>query len=183
MRLLLLLLLMSVVLCSSGCSHVMSETLRKQVDTTVSYHDLAAKPDIFVGKTVMVGGVLERISGAGDVTTLEVARLELLSNGVPDDYSASTERFFAISAELIDPARYSPGNLVTIIGEVKGRKTVSRNGVDYSYPLLTIREIRFFRSSYDMPDLHPNPYQPVAGDDRFILSPPGLPGGEPRKFR
>lgn len=175
-------ILAGIMLLCSGCGHVMSEGGRQQVDTTIPYKTLASKPESAVGKTVMVGGILAGISGGGDVTTLEIAQLDLFSNGVPDEFSASTGRFLAISTELIDPLQLRPGALVTLIGTVKGKKVQGRDGSDYSYPLFAIKEIRFFRPSGDMPDLHPNPYSQTVGDKRFILSPPGLPEGEPRRL-
>lgn len=170
------------VVFSTGCSHVMSEESRKQVDASISYQVIAAKPDSNVGKTIMVGGILAGIRGSRDVTTYEIAQLELLSNGVPDETSASGGRFLAVSTELSEPLVHPTGSLVTLVGIVKGKKIEQRDGADYPYPLLTVKEMKFFRPSRDLPDLHPNPYQPVVGDERFILSPPGLPGGEPHKL-
>lgn len=177
-----ILLLAGMITVCSGCSHVMSNAARQQVDSTLPYQTLATKPESAVGKTVMVGGILAGVSGGGDVTTLEIAQLELFSSGVPDEFSASGGRFLAVSTELIDPLIYRPGSLVTLIGVVKGKKTVTRDGADYHYPLLSIKEMRFFRPSSELPDLHPNPYSSTVGDKRFILAPPGLPQGEPRRL-
>lgn len=178
----LIVFLASMAMFCSACSHVMSDAARQQVDSTVTYQTLATKPESAVGKTVMAGGILAGVSGGGDVTTLEIAQLELFSSGVPNEFSASGGRFLAVSTELIDPLIYRPGNLVTLIGVVKGKKIQTRDGADYHYPLLSIKEIRFFRPSGDLPDLHPNPYSSTVGDKRFILAPPGLPQGEPRRL-
>lgn len=163
-------ILITIIYCS-GCSHVMSDSRLKQVDSTISYKKLAAKPDSYIGKNVLLGGILENVEGGSDITTLEITQLNLFSNGVPNETYSSVGKFFAISTKLIDPVIYRPGNLVTIIGEIKGKKNISINGEEYSYPLLSIKEIRFFRPSKPFPNLHPNPYQSNVGDDRFIQTP------------
>lgn len=165
----------------NGCAHVMSEENLKLVDTTITYGDLSRNPDVFVGKTVLVGGIIAGVRSSGDVAMLEVSQLELFNNEVPDEDSKSGGRFLAISTELIDPVIYRPGKLVTIIGEVKGRKVQKIDGVDYPYPLISAKELRLFRASEQGPD-HRNPYQNQFGDDKFLRRPPGLADGEPRRL-
>jgi outer membrane lipoprotein len=112
---------------------------------------------------------------------LEVAQLELHSNGVPDESSHSGGRFLVVSGELLDPVFYRPGSFVTVIGEIKGQKIQKLGGADYRYPLISAKEIRLFREP-DASIARPvNPYQNQVGDDKFLLRPPGALEGEPRK--
>ena len=171
-------LMLLFLLC--GCSHVISESSLKLVDQSVSYRDLQTRPEAFVGKTVLVGGVIAGLESSGDISTLEVARLELLKNGVPDEQSRSTGRFLAVSSQLIDPMFFRPGHLITIVGEVKGRKVRKLNEADYPYPLIAIREMRQFRASEAFAPPW-NPYQNQFGDEKFLGRPPGLTDGEPRR--
>ena len=173
--------IMSTLLFLSGCAHVMSETNLKMADQSIRYSDLNAKPEAFAGKTLLLGGVVAEVRGSDDVIMLEVAQLELFKNGVPNEDSRSGGRFLAISTELIDPMVYRPGKLVTIIGEVKGKKIQKIDGVDYPYPLIAVKELRLFRPSEPLSD-NRNPYQNQFGDDRFLGRPPGLSDGEPRRL-
>lgn len=173
--------ILSTMLFMSGCAHVMSDTNLKAVDQSVRYNDLSAKPEAFAGKTVLVGGIIAGVRGSDDVIMLEVAQLELFKNGVPNEDSRSGGRFLAISTELIDPVVYQPGKLVTIIGEVKGKKVQKLESVDYPYPLISVKELRLFRPSEPLPDNY-NPYQNQYGDDKFLRRPPGLADGEPRRL-
>ncbi len=175
-----ILTILTTMLLFSGCAHVMSETNLKMVDSSISYADLKARPETYAGKTVLVGGIIAGVDSSGDVLMLEVAQLELFKNEVPNDSSRSGGRFLAISTELIDPVIYRPGKLVTIIGEVKGKKIKKIDGVDYPYPLISVKEIRLFRSSEPMPGTY-NPYENRYGDDKFLGRPPGYPEGEPRR--
>ncbi len=173
--------ILSTLLLLSGCAHVMSDTNLKAVDPTVHYKELSAKPEAFAGKIVLVGGIVAGVQGSDDVITLEVAQLELFENGVPNEDSRSGGRFLAISTELVDPIIYQPGKLVTIIGEVKGKKIQKIEGVDYPYPLIAVKELRLFRASEPLTGNY-NPYQNQYGDDRFLRRPPGLADGEPRRL-
>lgn len=173
--------ILSAMLFLSGCAHVMSDANLKAVDQAVSYTDLSAKPEAFAGKIVLVGGIIAGVRGSDDVVMLEVAQLELFKNGVPNEDSRSGGRFLAISTELIDPVVYQPGKLVTIIGEVKGKKIQKLESADYPYPLIAVRELRLFRPSQPLAGSS-NPYQNQYGDGKFQGRPPGLPDGEPRRL-
>ena len=173
--------ILSTMLFLSGCAHVMSEANLKFADQSIRYNDLNAKPEAFAGKTLLLGGIIAGVRGSDDVIMLEVAQLELFKNGVPNEDSRSAGRFLAISTELIDPVVYQPGKLVTIIGEVKGKKIEKIDGVDYPYPLIAVKELRLFRPSEPFTN-NSNPYQNRIGDDRFLRRPPGLADGEPRRL-
>ncbi len=165
-----------------GCAHVMSETGLKLADRSVPYVEVRNNPEKLAGKLILVGGVIAGTQSSGDVIMLEVAQLELLNNGVPDEFSKSGGRFLAVSAELIDPLIYQPGRFVTIIGEVKGRKIQPLDGADYPYPLISVKELRLFRPSEPFATYPNNPYQSQVGDGKFMLRPPGPAEGEPRRL-
>lgn len=164
-----------------GCAHVMSEQGLALADRSITYADIKKNPEALAGKTVLVGGIIAGTRSSGDVMQLEVAQLELLSNGVPDESSKSSGRFLVVSGELLDPLFYKSGSFVTIIGEIKGQKVQKFEGADYRYPLVSAKEIRLFQSSEVSLERPTNPYQNEIGDKRFLLRPPGNLEGEPRK--
>lgn len=159
---------------TGGCAHVMSEAGLATVSRSVTYADIRKNPEVLAGKSVLVGGIIAGIYSNGDVMLLEVAQLELLSNGVPDETSLSEGRFLATSGELIDPLFYQPGLLVTIIGEIKGQRVQKLEGADYRYPLISAKEMRLFRASDNSSNRSKNPYQNEFGDGRSMLRPPGV---------
>lgn len=179
MKILFLLLLVMVAI--GGCAHVMSETGLKLADRSITYAEVKKNPEKLAGKVILAGGIIVGTQSSGDVIMLEVAQLELLNNGVPDEFSRSGGRFLAISSELIDPFIYRQGKFVTIIGEVKGRKIQKLEGVDHPYPVISVRELRLFRSSEPFATYPNNPYQHHIGDEKFLLQPPGPAEGEPRR--
>lgn len=164
-----------------GCAHVMSEAGLAGVDRSIPYAEIKKNPETLVGKSVLVGGIIADTRSSGDMMQLEVAQLELLSNGVPDELSHSGGRFLVVSGELLDPVFYRPGSFVTVIGEIKGQRIQKLGGADYRYPLISAKEIRLFREPDATISRPVNPYQNQVGDDKFLLRPPGLLEGEPRR--
>ena len=154
-----------------GCAHVMTEKGLASADRSISYTDIKKNPEALAGRTVLVGGIIAGTDSNGDVLQLEVAQLELLTNGVPDETSLSGGRFLVTSGELIDPLFYRPGLLVTIIGEIKGQRVQKFEGADYRYPLFSAKEMRLFRASDFSPGRPTNPYQNEPGDGRFMMRP------------
>ena len=172
------LVLFSLVLAGllGGCTHVMSESALAVADSSITYAGIKSNPEVLAGKNVLVGGIIAGISSSGDLLELEVAQLELLSNGVPDESSQSAGRFLVISGELLDPLFFKRGSLVTVIGEIKGQRKQKLEGTDYRYPLISAKEIRLFRPS-DLSSGRPaNPYRHEMGDGTFLLRPPGSSG-------
>ncbi len=160
----------------------MSEAGLRLADRSVPYAEVNNNPEKFAGKVILLGGIIAGTRSSGDVIMLEVAQLELFNSGVPDEFSKSGGRFLAVSGELIDPVIYRPGQFVTIIGEVKGKKIQHLEGADYPYPLISVKELRLFRSSEPFTTYPNNPYQNQVGDSKFLLRPPGPADGEPRRL-
>lgn len=164
-----------------GCAHIMSEAGLATVDRSIPYADISKNPEALAGKSVLVGGIIAETRSSGDVIQLEVAQLELYSNGVPNESSHSGGRFLVVSGELLDPVFYRPGTFITVIGEIKGQRIQKLGGADYRYPLISAKEIHLLRESDSSLDRPANPYRNEVGDKKFLLRPPGLLDGEPRK--
>jgi outer membrane lipoprotein len=171
--------LLVLTVMMGGCTHVMSDAGLALADRSISYADVKKNPEALVGKNVLIGGIIAKNDSSGDVLQLEVAQLELLTNGVPDELSRSNGRFLVVSGELLDPLFYRTGMLITIVGEIKGQKLQKLEGADYRYPLVSAREIRLFRASDTSTGRQANPYQNQIGDGRFMLRPPGGLSTEP----
>jgi outer membrane lipoprotein len=164
--------LLSLLGILGGCAHVMSESGLALADRSITYAEIKKNPEALAGKNVLIGGVIAATSSSGDVLQLEVTQLELLTNGVPDEKSASAGSFMIVSGELLDPGFYRPGMLVTVIGELKGQKLQKFEGTNHHFPLVSAKEIRVFRASELSIGRPVNPYQNQVGDERIMLRPP-----------
>lgn len=156
-------LLMSLLALSllSGCAHVISEEARKLVDPAVTFTKLRETPEAFMGKYVMLGGMIAGAKNTKEGGQLEVVQVDLDSDGMPEDTFRTGGRFLATTVTFLDVMVFKPGRLVTIVGEVKGKKTLPLDEIDYTYPVISIREIHVWKTydtDYGYPYPTPGPY-------------------------
>jgi len=142
----------------SGCAHVISEDSRSLVDPTITFSSLRAAPDSFVGKYVMLGGVVAGVRNDKDGSRLEVVQTPLESDDLPEEAShASGGRFLAVTSAFLDPLVYKAGRRVTLVGQVHGKQALPIDQTEYLYPVLTIREIYMWKESEINPPDYPPP--------------------------
>lgn len=152
-------LVVITVICFAGCTHFSEESLRL-ADRSVSFEQLLESPDLYIGKNVIMGGVVAANLNAPEGTALEIVQFDLADDHVPDETAPSGGRFLATAPEFAETAHVRPGDLVTVIGEMKGKKTFMREGSEYVYPILSIREIRTWNSGGTEPATRSSNYDP-----------------------
>jgi outer membrane lipoprotein len=151
------LLLFSSFLLVTGCAHVISEESRNLVDPTIHFQNLRTDPDSYVGKYVMLGGVIAGVQNRKDGSQLEVVQSPLESDDLPEEVSHSSGgRFLATTSRFLDPIVYKAGRRVTMVGQVQGKKTLPIDQIEYTYPIISIREIHVWSKS----DLQQPQYPP-----------------------
>lgn len=152
-----LLIISLLALCSlSGCAHVISDEARKLVDPTITFDRLRANPDAYVGKFVILGGVIAGTKNTREGGQLEIVQVQLSDDEMPEDSFRSGGRFLATTPDFLDVMIYKPNRLVTLMGEVKSKKTQPLDDVDYTYPVIAIRELHVWKS-YDYERGYPYP--------------------------
>ena len=150
-------LMLIVLMHVTACTQVISESGRKLADPAITYEKLKQNPDSYIGKNVILGGKIAAVSNAKDGGTLEVVQMELDGHYYPEDTMFSGGRFLATSTDFLDRMIYAPGRLVTVMGEIKGKRVKMLDEVEYSYPVIAIREIHAWRST-GTDNLYTNPY-------------------------
>lgn len=140
----------------SGCARVISDQSRSLVDPTIQFTKLRQAPDSHIGKIVLLGGRIASARNTKEGGVLEIVQFEL-DGDVPRDSFVSHGRFLATSVDFLDSLIYKPDRLVTLVGEVKGKKTLPLDEVEYTYPVVAIREIYL--------------WQPSEGE-KYLLYPP-----------
>ena len=121
---------------------VLPADLRQRIDSTVPFADLEATPSSYVGRTVMVSGIVLTAKRAKDRTEIEVLQLPAEQGGLPsDDRSRSEGRFLAVENKFLDPATIVSGTPVTVVGEVKGGVTRPLDESEYTYPVIEITRL------------------------------------------
>jgi outer membrane lipoprotein len=139
-------LILAVALISlAGCATVISDQSLRLVDRGVSFAELRQDPQRHIGRYLLLGGVIVSVRNTSEGGELEVAQLKTDERGEITDTGSSGGRFIAASSTFIDPALYKPGNLVTLVGEVRAKRTKPLGDLEYTYPVLAIREIHLWR--------------------------------------
>lgn len=169
---------LTLMVALSGCTRVISKEALQSVDPTVSFAKLRENPDQFIGKHVLLGGRIAAARNTKEGGQLEIVQFNLDDSGMPEDTFVSRGRFLAVSSEFLDTMIYKPGRLITLVGEVKGKKTLPLDEVDYTYPVVAIRELylwkseEYERSFYYLPPYY-DPYYYGFGYEPFWYRPYG----------
>jgi outer membrane lipoprotein len=64
--------------------------------------------------------------------------------GQPKDVDRSEGRFLALYNGFLDVAVYAKGREVTVAGEVKEKRVLPLGEIEYSYPLIHVRELHLW---------------------------------------
>jgi len=145
------------VFLGAGCTtRVISEESLRLVDRSLGFSQVKESPDRYVGRYAILGGVIASVSNTKQAGQLEIVQFQLDSDYKPVETYISGGRFLAQTVGFLDPLVYKIGRLVTIVGEVKGHKTMQLDQIEYDYPIIAIREIYLWKSvdlsSYPYPD-------------------------------
>jgi outer membrane lipoprotein len=110
-------------------------------DPELSYAQLASNPEAYMGKVVIIAGIIIEA-----VNTLEGTRLVLLQypanrRGRPQTDASSGGRFLGLAPEYLETAIYRSGRALTVAGEVRGQRGLPGGETVYRYPLLAPLEI------------------------------------------
>jgi outer membrane lipoprotein len=152
------LLILSTLLFLSGCAHVMSEEARSLVDPAITFSRLRSEPESLVGKYVMLGGIIAGVRNEKDGSQLEVVQSPMGSDELPEEAShASGGRFLAVTSGFLDPLVYKTGRRITLVGQVRGKQNQPLEKIDYTYPVISIREIHVWKKSEIDPTYYPPP--------------------------
>lgn len=139
MKSLLIMLLAPLVL--TGCVKAISDQSLALIDRSVTYAAVQSSPDSNLGKHLLVGGRIITATSTNELSSMEIEQYKVDQDGVPFDINQSAGRFIAESTAFYDRTIYRPGNLVTMVGEVTGKRQQVSDGITRLYPVLTIKEL------------------------------------------
>jgi len=140
-----LLLLIATIIFLAGCAPVISSQSLSLVDREISFAELKQTPDRYIGKHFLLGGQIVGVWNSNEGSELEIVQFETDKSGEITDMTKSGGRFIARNAEFLEPTVYRNGLLVTVVGEMKGKKNMLLDDATYTYPVLVIREIHLWK--------------------------------------
>ena len=116
--------------------------LEQQVDTSVTFADLKADTDNYIGRIVTVGGIVLSAKRTKEQTEIEILQLPSTGGQISTkDRLRSEGRFLAVREEFLDPASVPAGTPITVIGAVKGSMNRLLDETEYTYPILEIKHL------------------------------------------
>jgi outer membrane lipoprotein len=118
--------------------------LREQVSEGLTLKVALKDPEACQGKTILWSGVIISSVNVKDGTMVEVLEKPANMQGRPKDVDESQGRFLTLYPGYLDVAIYSRGRKVTVGGDVQGKKIQRLGEIDYSYPLISAREIHLW---------------------------------------
>ncbi|WP_051617217.1 Slp family lipoprotein [Desulfonatronovibrio hydrogenovorans] len=136
-------LLFLLLVCAVGCSPFSRQAM-DEVQREIRFKHVLEDPGRFVGKTVILGGVIvEAIVKPGD-TLIIVRQTELDFQKRPRDLDRSLGRFMIRHSGFMDPAIYGQGRELTVIGNISGQKEGLVGERTYVYPLIQVQHLRLW---------------------------------------
>lgn len=127
-----------------GCAGAISEQARSKVTYEGAFRDLQQAPDKATGEIVMLGGKIIEVQASVDHTDLTVLQLPVSANHRPTHTDSSEGRFLLRSKRFLDPAIYSAGTLLTVVGQVQGSEERLIGKLPYRYPVIVPEEIKIW---------------------------------------
>ncbi|HKP01444.1 MAG TPA: Slp family lipoprotein [Nitrospiraceae bacterium] len=116
--------------------------LERQIDTTVAFADLRSTPGNYVGRVLMVAGVVIKSIRTEKRTEIEVLQLPAEGGGPSTTERTRSEgRFLAVREDFLDPATVPPGTAITVVAVVTGSTTRPLDDSEYTYPVLDIKHL------------------------------------------
>lgn len=111
---------------------------------TPAVTEVQSDPARFKGTTVRWGGVITRVDNQPANTWIEVVSHELQENGQPQAKGGSSGRFIAVIPGFADPAVYTSGRKITVVGTLGETTTRQIGEYNYTFPLVNVSAIHLW---------------------------------------
>lgn len=156
--------LLILLILALGCASIVPREIRRGADRSLSFRELRANPDLYLGRKVLLGGEILETRNLKDQTEIEILQKPLGRRDMPVDTDESEGRFIVFRPGYLDPAIYRSGRYVTVVGEVLGDKALRIGEAEYRAPVLFSRFLHLWPGArrYRSPDDYPyfSPFYP-----------------------
>jgi outer membrane lipoprotein len=160
--------LLVLSLCSGCATSPISEPLREAAKNQPSFAEIGAHPESFKGRVVVLGGEVVQTTDQPDATEIEVWQQPLDSIDRPKNVNRSLGRFLVRCPDFPSPAAYSRGQMITVAGEVEGKKIKKGNirhlgqfhynYPEIGYPVIGCKQVQLWIVSPNVPRYYTVPY-------------------------
>ncbi|MBR9981590.1 MAG: Slp family lipoprotein [Desulfatitalea sp.] len=130
------------ILVVSGCAAGISTQARSEVTVMEPFGELQQNAERYIGETVMLGGKIIETQVQDNSTELTVLQLELDRGDRPQAGDQSAGRYLVRSDQFLDPALYSAGTIITVVGRLVEQQERLIGSMPYRYPVIVPIEIK-----------------------------------------
>lgn len=145
---------------ATGCASTIPEHIRKAPPNEPSIAAVRSNLEANLGLPVRWGGEVETIDNQQEETWLEIVSRTLNRQGKPLDGNQTHGRFLAKIPGFLDPAVYSPGRLITVVGLVDGETSRTIGNFQYHYPVILVEHHYLWREEESVVYVHDPFYDP-----------------------
>ena len=128
-----------------GCTSAISPQIKQGIDKNLRFGLVQERPDAFIGKKVLWGGVILSTENNEDSSTIEVLQTSLDFTDRPKDIDRSKGRFLIEQNGFIDSAVYSQGKKITVAGEIIGTRKKNIDKLKYQYVVIKPLEMHLWK--------------------------------------
>jgi outer membrane lipoprotein len=154
--------LVGVISCVPFSTNIMD-----QVDPKLAFGVVQKDPPAFQGKTVLWGGIIVETINRANETIIKVRQTDLDYQTRPANLDRSQGRFLIQYGGFLDPAIYKEGREITAVGEISGKEVFPLGDLQYTYPVMTAKEIYLWEVMIPYRTIYPpwyyGPYYPWWG--------------------
>jgi outer membrane lipoprotein len=137
--------LISIMVFLSSCAPVISSEVLQLADKQLTFQDLTKDPEQYRGKVVVIGGRILSSSVEGETTWIQVLQQPLGWRQKPAASDVSYGRFLIHFKEYRDPEIFRKDRLITVAGEIEGKKVLLIDELTYTYPVVIPREFHIWK--------------------------------------
>ncbi len=117
----------------------------------VDFGDLQLSPQSYLGRKIILGGVIVQTTNTPEGTIIEIYQTRLDASDTPIEVDVSQGRFLGMYKGFLDSKIHRPGRKITVLGLAQGEKILKLDEIDYRYPFLEIIEFNLFQEESPLP--------------------------------
>jgi outer membrane lipoprotein len=111
------------------------------VKPDLTFREVLNDPERYKDQMVILSGVIIETKNTKEGTLLTVLQRPAGFRGKPKDVDESEGRFLALDIRYLDVNVFAKGRVVTVGGEVQGKRVLPLDEIEYAYPLIYVKEI------------------------------------------
>ena len=133
-----------LLMALAACAHPISDRLRDQADPALSLTQILKAPNSYIGKKVVLGGMIVETRNREGVTEIEVVEKKLDSFGYPSFGDQSQGRFLFRKQGYLEAAIFSKGRMITGGGTLTGTQSGKIGEGEYEFPVIEVEELKLW---------------------------------------